>query len=119
MEEIPSPPPAEIRPKTVAGQFVERIVAWVVFGGFLLGIIGVAFGLVATLFLGWRVGHIWQLSPLFTWFLVGTILGAVIGLLIGVISGVIRYWLQSDTSGGEKHPPPVSPTEPWRSKRLK
>jgi hypothetical protein len=49
------------------------------------------------------------LSPLFTWFLVGTVLGAVIGLLIGVIGGVIRYWLQGDTGGGEKHPPPAPP----------
>jgi hypothetical protein len=93
MEQIPPPPPVEVRPKTVAEQFIERIVAWVVFCGFLFGILGVAVGLVAILFLGWGVSGIWLFSPVFTWFLIGTILGAVIGFLIGVISGVIRYWL--------------------------
>lgn len=109
MEEISPPSPVEVRPKTVAEQFAGRIVAWMVLGGFVFGILGVAFGLVAIVFLGWRVGGVWQFSPLLTWFLVGTILGAVIGLLIGVISGVIRYWLFDDSSDSEKHLPPASP----------
>jgi hypothetical protein len=109
MEEIPSPSPVGVRPKTVAEQFVERTVAWTVSGGFVFGIVGVAFGLVALPFLGWEVSRIWVFSPLFTCFLVGTILGAVVGLLIGAIGGVIRHWVFGDSGRSEKRPPPAPP----------
>lgn len=103
MEEIPSPPLAEGRPKTTAEKFIERMVAWAVLGGFVFGIFGAALGVIAILFLEWEIPGIWILSPIFTSFLVGTIFGAVFGSLIGVMIGVLRPWLFGDSRGREKH----------------
>jgi hypothetical protein len=108
MEDITPPSPVEVRPKTVAEQLIERIVAWVVLGGFGLGILGAVFGLFVLLFLDWEDLQIWLLHPVFYWFLVGTILGAVIGLLVGIIGGGIRYWLVGIPSDCGEHSPPAS-----------
>ncbi len=100
MEEIPSPPPVEVRPKSVVELFIERMVAWAVLGGFVFGIFGAVFGVVAILFLEWEIPGIGILSPIFTSFLVGTVLGAVLGSLVGVIGGVIRAVMSGNASGG-------------------
>jgi hypothetical protein len=84
MEEIPPPSPIETKPKNATQRFFERIVAWVIVGGFLFGILGAVAGMVLGFF---GAGDNAPIGTMVSYFLLGSIFGAVVGLVFGVIGG--------------------------------
>ena len=87
MEEIPSPIPVEMRPTPIGEQVIDRIVAWMVFGGYGWGIYWPCLGVLDAFLVSVRSGTL-VFGPVLAGFLVGTVLGAHIGLLIGLVTSL-------------------------------
>jgi hypothetical protein len=101
MEEIPPPSPVATKPKTAAQRYVERTIAWIIVGGFLLGILGAVVGMAS----GFAVGDKTPFGTMLTYFFLGSILGAGFGLVIGLISATLRHVAIRDPSSGERETP--------------